>query len=274
MTSRGTAGQPGLGLAPAWAEQIPDFPGSVALSSGPLVLLHTEIMRRRLLVTKLGHNLSRRLLAWAIVYRYSNLAAWLRRLPQPSQPALGALAERWFGTEEPPGRAFPGVPGLVPGLCGLSIGHPCRNPVARSPAGAEPGPVAVRLVRSARLWAGVPYAYASVGNPGALVFTAGACPLSPDGDVVGAGDVRAQTEQCVSNLAEALAAAGSGLSHVLKTTIYVASDDRADLVTAWEVVSSAFGDHDVPSTLLGVTVLGYPGQLVEIEAVGLPAAGS
>jgi len=73
----------------------------------------------------------------------------------------------------------------------------------------------------------------------------------------------------VSNLAEALAAAGSGLSRVLKTTIYVASSQREDLVAAWDVISSAFGEHDVPSTLLGVTVLGYPGQLVEIEAVAI-----
>ncbi|GAA4224343.1 hypothetical protein GCM10022254_03560 [Actinomadura meridiana] len=37
-------------------------------------------------------------------------------------------------------------------------------------------------------------------------------------------------------------------------------------MTAWGVVRTAFGDHDVPSTLMGVTVLGYDGQLVEIEA--------
>jgi enamine deaminase RidA (YjgF/YER057c/UK114 family) len=129
--------------------------------------------------------------------------------------------------------------------------------------------VTVRLVRSARLYAGVPYAYASVGGPAALVFTAGACPLGPDGDVIGPGDVSAQARQVVSNLAEALAAAGSGLSRVLKTTIYVASSQREDLVAAWDVISSAFGEHDVPSTLLGVTVLGYPGQLVEIEAVAI-----
>ena len=79
----------------------------------------------------------------------------------------------------------------------------------------------------------------------------------------------AQAGQVVSNLAEALAAAGSGLSRVLKTTIYVASSEREDLVAAWNVISSAFGEHDVPSTLLGVTVLGYPGQLVEIEAVAI-----
>ena len=127
----------------------------------------------------------------------------------------------------------------------------------------------VRLVRCARLYAGVPYAYASVGTPPALVFTAGACPLDPDGNVIGPGDVPAQARQAVSNLAEALAAAGSGLSRVLKTTIYVASSQREDLVAAWDVISSAFGEHDVPSTLLGVTVLGYPGQLVEIEAVAI-----
>jgi hypothetical protein len=34
----------------------------------------------------------------------------------------------------------------------------------------------------------------------------------------------------------------------------------------WEVISVVFGEY-VPSTLLGVTVLGWPGQLVEIEAV-------
>lgn len=47
----------------------------------------------------------------------------------------------------------------------------------------------------------------------------------------------------------------------------VASARQEDLVTAWQVVRDAFGDHDVPSTLLGVTVLGYADQLVEIEGV-------
>jgi hypothetical protein len=38
-------------------------------------------------------------------------------------------------------------------------------------------------------------------------------------------------------------------------------------VKAWEVVRDAFAEHDVPSTLVGVTVLGYDGQLVEVEAI-------
>jgi hypothetical protein len=54
-------------------------------------------------------------------------------------------------------------------------------------------------------------------------------------------------------------------------SVYVASNSRADLVTAWQVVRDAFGDHDAPSSLPGATV-GYPGQLVEVEAVGSAAA--
>jgi enamine deaminase RidA (YjgF/YER057c/UK114 family) len=73
----------------------------------------------------------------------------------------------------------------------------------------------------------------------------------------------------VTNLLTALQAAGAGFGDVLKTTVYVASADQADLVSVWEVVRTAFGEHDAPSTLLGVAVLGYPNQLVEIEAIAL-----
>jgi enamine deaminase RidA (YjgF/YER057c/UK114 family) len=130
----------------------------------------------------------------------------------------------------------------------------------------------VKLVRSDSLYKSVPYAYASIAPRGSLVFTAGACPLDDKGDVVGVGDVRAQASLAVANLGVALAESGATLADVLKTTVFVASAERADLVAAWEVVEAAFGDHDAPSTLLGVTVLGYPDQLVEIEAVAVAIA--
>jgi len=130
-------------------------------------------------------------------------------------------------------------------------------------------PPAVELVRSSTLTDDVPYAYASLVGEGRLVFTAGACPLDDRGEVVAPGDVTAQAERVVANLRVALAAAGCELSDVAKTTVYVASADRAELVAAWKVVSAAFADHDAPSTLLGVAVLGYPDQLVEVEAVAV-----
>ena len=124
------------------------------------------------------------------------------------------------------------------------------------------------LVRVPTLTQDVPYAYAAVA-PGGTVYAAGACPLDADGAVVALGDVPAQTAQVMANLEESLRTAGCSLDDVLKTTVYVASAARADLVAAWDVVRAAFGDHDAPSTLLGVAVLGYPGQLVEVEAVAV-----
>jgi len=127
----------------------------------------------------------------------------------------------------------------------------------------------VELIRAAALSAEVPYAYAARVGPGSLVFTAGACPLDDDGTVVAPGDVAAQAQRVMDNLVIALAVSGCTLADVAKSTVYVASADRDDLVEAWQVVRAAFGDHDAPSTLLGVAMLGYPDQLVEVEAVAL-----
>ena len=127
----------------------------------------------------------------------------------------------------------------------------------------------VELVHSRDLTDTAPYAYAAVVPPGRTVYTAGACPLDDDGAVVAPGDVPAQAQRVVDNLVVALAAAGATLADVAKTTVYVASADRADLVAAWDVVRAAFGEHDAPSTLLGVAMLGYPDQLVEVEAVAV-----
>jgi enamine deaminase RidA (YjgF/YER057c/UK114 family) len=115
----------------------------------------------------------------------------------------------------------------------------------------------VRLIRSDRLYQGVPYAYAATTPLTSLVFTAGACPLDESGQVVEPGDVAAQARQAVANLRVALEECGCGFADVLKTTVFVASGDSADLVTAWNEVAGAFGEHDAPSTLLGVATLGY-----------------
>jgi enamine deaminase RidA (YjgF/YER057c/UK114 family) len=129
-------------------------------------------------------------------------------------------------------------------------------------------PSAVTLIRSSTLSHVAQYAYAATAAAEArLIFLAGSCPLNADGSTVGVGDYAAQAASCIENLRTALAAAGAGITDVISTRVLVASTRQADLVTAWEVVRDAFGDHDVPSTLLGVTVLGYDDQLVEIEAV-------
>jgi enamine deaminase RidA (YjgF/YER057c/UK114 family) len=129
-------------------------------------------------------------------------------------------------------------------------------------------PTAVTLIRSANLSNVAEYAYAATAPADArLIFLAGSCPLNSDGSTASVNDYAGQAAVCVENMTTALAAAGAGISDVISTRVLVASSSRTDLVAAWEVVRDAFGDHDVPSTLLGVTVLGYAHQLVEIEAV-------
>ena len=129
-------------------------------------------------------------------------------------------------------------------------------------------PQAVTLVRSSALSDTAEYAYAATAPAEArLVFLAGSCPLEADGSTAGVGDYTAQAAKCVENMKIALAEAGATITDVISTRVLVASSTQADLVAAWEVVRDAFGEHDVPSTLLGVTVLGYDDQLVEIEAV-------
>jgi enamine deaminase RidA (YjgF/YER057c/UK114 family) len=81
------------------------------------------------------------------------------------------------------------------------------------------------------------------------------------------GDYAGQAAACIGNLVAALAAAGGSLTDVAYTRVLVATLKNDDLGTVWNVVRAAFAEHEVPSTLFGVTVLGYENQLVEIEAV-------
>lgn len=135
-------------------------------------------------------------------------------------------------------------------VCQLECGE-CREPALDS------------LWRGMSLYPGTPYDYSSTAR--GLVFTAGACPLDQTGRVVALGDFERQAAQTVENLIAVLAEHDVGTNALLKTTVYVVSTDRADLVRVWDIVSARLGR--APSTLLGVTLLGYPDQLVEIEAI-------
>ena len=113
-----------------------------------------------------------------------------------------------------------------------------------------------------------PPAYAHAVRSGTLVHSAGAVPVDADGNLVGAGDRAAQTRQVLANLQTQLAAAGASPADVVKTVVYVVADRGEDLSAVWGVVrASPFSG--AASTLVGVTFLGYTGQLVEVEAVAV-----
>lgn len=113
-----------------------------------------------------------------------------------------------------------------------------------------------------------PPAYAHAVRSGTLVHSAGAVPVDVEGNLVGPGDRIAQTRQVLANLETQLAAAGASPPDVVKTVVYVVADRGEDLSGVWDVVrASPFSG--AASTLVGVTFLGYAGQLVEIEAVAV-----
>lgn len=128
-------------------------------------------------------------------------------------------------------------------------------------------PNAITLIRSATLSHTAEYAYAATAPAESrLIFLAGSCPLNSDGSTFGEGSFEDQAHKCIENMTIALSEADAALEDVIATRVLVASSDQSDLAKTWEVVRDAFGDHDVPSTLIGVAALGYKHQLVEIEA--------
>jgi enamine deaminase RidA (YjgF/YER057c/UK114 family) len=111
------------------------------------------------------------------------------------------------------------------------------------------------------------YHHVTVAEAGRTAYLAGQCPLDESGTVVGPDDLMAQTDQVAANALAALSAAGAAPGDVVRSVIYVASGDRADLSAVWQrlnagPIAQAF---TTASTLLGVAALGFPGQLVELD---------
>ncbi|ROZ89309.1 RidA family protein [Gordonia sp. OPL2] len=128
----------------------------------------------------------------------------------------------------------------------------------------------VRLNGSAGLHDGG-FAYSATVAPGPLVFTAGISPLDAEGGIVAPGDVVGQTRRCLEILRIVLAEQGASFADIVKLTVYVAERLQADLVVAWQEIVATVDPPVPPAMMMGVTVLAYDDQLVEIEAIAAPA---
>ena len=126
--------------------------------------------------------------------------------------------------------------------------------------------MAIQLINPDGLAEPQGYTQVAVATGSRMVFVAGQVGQDADGTV--AGDLAAQTAQALRNVGIALEAAGATFGDVAKTTVYVAGASHETQSAVWQVVrSSPIGA--APSTLVGVPILGYRGQLVEIEAIAL-----
>ncbi len=109
-----------------------------------------------------------------------------------------------------------------------------------------------------------PYSQAVVVDH--VVYTAGQVALDPaTGELIGK-TVTEQTDQALKNIAAVLAAAGSSLDRVVKTTVYLA--DMADFTAMNEVYAKHFGGHRPARST--VQAAGLPkGARVEIDAIAV-----
>lgn len=110
-----------------------------------------------------------------------------------------------------------------------------------------------------------PYSQAIAVEPSRLTFLSGQIPLDPGtGELVGAGDAKAQTRQVMENLKAVLGSAGLTFEDVVKTTIYLM--DLADFAAVNEVYGGYFVNR--PPARATVQVAALPkGALVEIECI-------
>ncbi|HEU4453565.1 MAG TPA: RidA family protein [Longimicrobium sp.] len=109
-----------------------------------------------------------------------------------------------------------------------------------------------------------PYSQAVVAN--GFVFTAGQVAFHPSSMAIVEGDVAAQTERVMENLQAILKAAGSDLSAVVKTTVFLR--DMNDFAAMNEVYGRWFGEHKPARSTVQAARL--PRDVaVEIEAVGV-----
>ncbi len=112
-----------------------------------------------------------------------------------------------------------------------------------------------------------PYSQAVIA--GDLVFTAGQIPLDPETMQMIEGDVVEQTDRVLRSLAAVLAAAGTDLSHVVKTTVYLA--DMADFPRMNEVYAEHFGGHKPARSTVQAAALPKNAR-VEIDAIAVRAS--
>ena len=109
-----------------------------------------------------------------------------------------------------------------------------------------------------------PYSHAArIGN---LLYCSGQIPLDPATKKLVEGGIEEQTRQVLANVAAVLASQGATLTHVAKTTIFLAN--MADFPAVNGLYGEAMGDHKPARST--VQVAGLPlGSLIEIEVIAV-----
>lgn len=124
-----------------------------------------------------------------------------------------------------------------------------------------------RHIQPDGIFANPAYTHVVVSNRPTTVYVSGQVSADADGNLVGEGDLFAQTEQVLRNLGTALAAAGATFADVVKITTFVVDYNVEARAVMAKARAQFFTGEPPASTLVGVSALALPGWLIEIEAI-------
>ena len=105
------------------------------------------------------------------------------------------------------------------------------------------------------------------------IYIGGQDAVTADGEIVGKGDLAAQTTQILTNIETALAAAGAGLEHIIKWNVLVV--EGQPIQAGFEAFQRFWGIRPTPPPLITAAIvkgLGHPDWLAEIDAVAVVPA--
>lgn len=113
---------------------------------------------------------------------------------------------------------------------------------------------------------------AVVSGPVRTIYVGGQDAVDAEGNIVGIGDIAAQTEQVLRNLRTALTAAGAGPEHVVKWNVLVV--EGQDFASGYAVFQRVWGDRPDPPAITAAVVKGlaHPDFLVEMDAIAVVPA--
>ena len=111
------------------------------------------------------------------------------------------------------------------------------------------------------------YSHGIVAEGGRLLFIAGQTAVDKDGNVVGKGDIEAQTQQVYKNLTAVLEEAGGSFKNLVMTTTYIV--DRKYREGYNKVRMQYYKESSPTSTLVIITGLAHPDYLIEINGIAV-----
>lgn len=114
-----------------------------------------------------------------------------------------------------------------------------------------------------------PYVQGIAVSGGTLIFTSGMVARNAQGRIVGSGDVRKQTRQCLKNIENIIRAGGGSLKDLVKVTVFLR--DLRDYAAMNEIRREVLGQVAFASSTVQAQ-LNAPESLIEIEAVACVAA--